>query len=118
MLGMLSSLEVKVLYGQPDGGEGLVMMQGLPPRGGVRRKPLLEYKNVRLLSRLLSKRWVPSNTRNYSKSDPEFKTRLKCIFLIKPLGWLEPNGLMRPGSASVLIPYPCLVVACTPPTSL
>src|SRR5262245_60285354 len=34
VLGMLSSLGVQV-PGQPDGGEGLVMMQGLPPRGEV-----------------------------------------------------------------------------------
>jgi hypothetical protein len=34
VLSMFSSLRVKVPV-QPDGGEGLVMMQGLPPRGGV-----------------------------------------------------------------------------------
>jgi len=34
---MFSSLRVKV-PAQPDGGEGLVMMQGLPPRGGVWKK--------------------------------------------------------------------------------
>jgi hypothetical protein len=34
VLSMFSSLRVKV-PAQPDGGEGLVMMQGLPPRGGV-----------------------------------------------------------------------------------
>ena len=33
-LGMFSGLRVKV-PAQPDGGEGLVMMQGLPPRVGV-----------------------------------------------------------------------------------
>ena len=34
VLGMLSSLEVRVLR-RPDGGEGLVKMQGLSPRGEV-----------------------------------------------------------------------------------
>jgi hypothetical protein len=34
VLSMFSSLRVKV-PAQPDGGEGLEMMQGLPPRGGV-----------------------------------------------------------------------------------
>src|SRR3954464_2940209 len=34
VLSMFSSLRVKV-PAQPDGGEGLEKMQGLPPRGGV-----------------------------------------------------------------------------------
>jgi len=34
VLSMFSSLRVKAPV-QPDGGEGLVMMQGLPLRGGV-----------------------------------------------------------------------------------
>ena len=34
VLSMFSSLRVKV-PAQPGGGEGLEMMQGLPPRGGV-----------------------------------------------------------------------------------
>src|SRR3954462_9198683 len=36
VLSMFSSLRVKV-PAQPDGGEGLEMMQGLPPRGGSER---------------------------------------------------------------------------------